>query len=91
MPNPMSMQGQGGMPDFRSMLQNPQVKEQIRNMYKAFNGDANAFMQSLIQNNPNMRNNPMLNMIMQSRTNPNGILGTLGLSQQDFTDIINGK
>lgn len=86
-----SAQGGNGMPDLKGMLQNPQVKQQIRQMYKIFNGDSNALMQNLIQNNPKLRNNPMLNTIMQSRNNPNGILGAFGLNQQDFADIINGK
>ena len=89
---PQPMQGGGMNPqNLKGMLQNPQVKEQIRQMYKMFNGDPNALMQNLIQNNPKLKNNPMLQMIMNGRNNPNGILGEFGLSQQEFIDIINGK
>lgn len=76
--------------NIKAMLQNPQVKQQIRQMYQMFNGDTNALMQSLIQQNPAFKNNPMLQMIMNGRNNPNGILGAMGLSQQDFVDIIKG-
>lgn len=85
--------GQGGFNKnaLKQMLQNPQVKQQIRQMYKMFNGDTNALMQYLVQQNPALRNNQMLQMIMQGQNNPNGILGELGLNKQDFADIINGK
>ena len=89
----MAQMPQGGFNKdaLKQMLKNPQVKDQIRQMYRMFNGDTNALMQYLVQQNPALRNNQMLQMIMQSQNNPNGILGELGLSQQDFADIINGK
>lgn len=90
-PMQQPIQNCNGMPDLKGMLQNPQVKEQIRQMYKIFNGNPNALMQDLVQKNPKLRNNSMLQMIMRGQNNPNGILGELGLNQQDFIDIINGK
>lgn len=85
------LQGGFNKDSLKQMLQNPQVKQQIRQMYRMFNGDTNALMQYLVQQNPALRNNQMLQMIMQSQNNPNGILGELGLNQKDFADIINGK
>lgn len=94
MQNLMTMQGQGGMPDFRSMLQNPQVKQQMREMYKKYNGDTNALIFDMIKQNPAFANNPILQtaqMAMSGMQNSNGILGTLGISEQDFTNIFHGK
>lgn len=81
---------QNGIPNLKEFLQDSKVKQQVKQLYALFQGNPNSIIQSLLQNNPAVKKNPMLGMLLQGGGNPNDFLKQFGLTQNDFVKIING-
>lgn len=76
----------------KMILQNPQFKAQIQQMYSLWQGDQQRFIKSMIQNNPQLNNNPIIMSVLSGRVNGeqmfNQMLGQYGLTQQDFMNLL---
>lgn len=81
----------GKQQSVKSMLQNPQVRQQIKNLYAMFNGDQNALVQYFVQSIPQVKNNPMLSTIIGGGGNADDYLKQYGICTQDIADIVNGQ
>lgn len=78
----------------QQMLDDPNVQKIIREQYQKYNGDSKALLSDLIKQNPRFQNDPIARtaqMAMNGIQNPNGLLGTMGINPQAFTNIIHGK
>jgi hypothetical protein len=73
------------------MLNNPQVKSQIKAMYKLYKGNPNEFIQQTINKSPALQNNPLLKMALNGG-NPNKafqeMLSQAGLTMEDFQEVL---
>lgn len=76
----------------KQMLNNPQFKSKVQQMYSAWKGDQQAFINSMFQDNPQLNNNNILKSVLSGRANPhqlfNMVLGQCGLTEQDFMSLL---
>lgn len=76
----------------KEMLNNPQIKSQIQQLYSLWQGDQQGFINYMIRNNPKLNNNPMLRSVLLGQLNPqqifNEMLNQYGLTQNDFMSLL---
>ena len=71
---------------------NPQMKSQIKSLYKLYSGNPQGFVQEAMKNYPQLQNNPMLSAALSGDANPQqmvgGMLDKLGISEQEFKELL---
>lgn len=69
----------------------PEIKQQIKSMYKAYKDNPNAFINQVMQNNPQLRDNKLLSLAM-SGGNPQKLLRQMlaqtGITESEFIDLL---
>jgi hypothetical protein len=76
----------------KARLNDPQFRSQVQQMYAVWKGDPQGFISSLMQNNPQLKNNQLLQSVLSGQANPqqvfNQILGQCGLSVNDIMSLL---
>lgn len=70
----------------------PEMKSQIKSLYKLYSGNPQGFIQQAMQNYPSIKNNPMLSAVLSGKSNPQQIvsemLNKVGISESEFKSML---